>query len=1326
MHPSCQLCGRLLPAILERSVCVPCALGNALENEENQELTGAAALSDGTFKTEVIHWPSDAFAPNKSEATSFGDYEVLEEIGRGGMGVVYRARQQSLSRLVAIKRVLPEVHASFAAKRRFQAEAEAAARLRHPGIVGIYEVGQHDGQPFLSMELVDGQAMDSMLRRGPIPAVQSARIVSKIAEAVHYAHEQGVLHRDLKPSNILIDANENPVVTDFGLAKRMWVESDLTVPGQVMGTPSFMAPEQVSPKEAQVGRWTDIYSLGAILYHTATGRPPFQAASTEATLRDLLLTEPVAPKTLNPSLPRDLQTICLKCLEKEPSKRYATAQELAEDLNRFLTGQPIRARPVSSPEKVWRWCRRKPGMASLAASVIILLTAIMVGSVFSAYRISNLLQAERQENYFNDIARAYNFVRDNQFNRARQILNRQDFASYRSWEWGHLQWLCHQDAMTFKGAVNAPQQVAFSPDDRFLAVTSRDGKLKIWNTSTGEVHWERTVHSGNTVGLAFSTDGGRIFTSSYIDSEVRVWDFRTGEKIASFKPGLWYPVRLACSPDGQWLAVSGYKGVELRNAEDYSLVRTLNGHGDRVLALAFKHDSRVLASGGGNPFPDETSKDGSIILWDVNTGRAIHKMTGPMDTVRGLEFSGDGRQLASIGIQRDNRRWGSMGIGGTMKLWNAATGELIQNFKHTLSSNKPWNMDVGFEVAFCHGDKFLLSGHLDSQIWVWDAAKASEVKRIQGHTTHVHALAMSHGGKLLASASYDGTVKLWSSNRLVAPSHLSAHKQPVWALSFSSDSTRLATGSWDGTVKIWDPNNRTLKRSIPVGVPVIALDYSPDGQRLATVGSEYKAFIWDAVQGERLIQLEGHSNTVLCVSYNRSGTQLATGSKDRTIRVWDAKTGEVQATLEDHKGWVFDLDFSSDHQRLVSAGGDRTVKLWNMKTGSLLQTWRGHSGAVLCVRFSPDGRWIASGSLDQTVRIWNAESGELHRVLEGHKLQGAIKSLSWSPDSRRLVTASSSIVLYRPALRDFKVRMWDVETGRDLLALDGNTDCIYALAFSHDGRYLASGDADCRVQLFSAIPWEKPSTIAGDASPKNWVEQWKRSLLYRKQVESAGETSFTHSPEKKEQPATSEEFSFRSPERSRETPPELLDLTRFYNASLERDWTPYWRLSDLDKNLAQLPQGIHKFLDVKFDVRGIIQLRSIEPGWESFPKQVTGIPIGFKVSTIHVLHGTAYHEAPGEIIAAYVLNYADGTVAELPVKYGRNVWAWADQWARLPPEERKVAWKAANHANSLEKASFSIFQSDWENPHPDKVVETIGFVSRMSRSAPFLIAVTVQ
>ena len=332
---------------------------------------------------------------SENQANRFGDYELLEEVAHGGMGVVFRARQMSLNRIVALKMILAGRLATEREVQRFRAEAEAVAKLRHPNIVAIHEVGIHEGQHYFSMDLVQGRNLASLVREHPLPPTTAARYVQAIAAAIHHAHEQGVLHRDLKPSNVLIDETDQPRITDFGLAKLFETGSDITLSGQVLGSPNFMPPEQAAGRNEEVGPQSDLYSLGAILYHLLTGRPPFAAQTVQATLAKVLQAEPLAPRALNEAVPRDLETICLKCLEKDPRRRYRTAQELADELGRFLRGEPIVARPVSPPEKLWRWCRRNRALAASLSAALCLLVAIALGSALAAWRIGQARDAEK-------------------------------------------------------------------------------------------------------------------------------------------------------------------------------------------------------------------------------------------------------------------------------------------------------------------------------------------------------------------------------------------------------------------------------------------------------------------------------------------------------------------------------------------------------------------------------------------------------------------------------------------------------------------------------------------------------------------------------------------------------------------------------------------------------------------------------------------------------------------------------------------------------------------------------------------------------------------
>ena len=398
MQTTCPACGLELPPDAPRGLCPACLFQLDEPNVADPSASSALAPASPT-----------------SGIRRFGDYELLEEIARGGMGIVYRARQVSLDRIVAVKMILFGSQASAEQVRRFRIEASAAGSLQHPNIVAVHEVGLHEGQNFMVMDYVDGPNLARIVQDQPLPAKKAAAYLKPVAEAVQFAHDRGILHRDLKPSNVLIGSDDRPRVTDFGLAKRFGVRPsggsgpaeagtpslDMTLSGHVIGSPNYLPPEQAGGGRQKVGRASDVYSLGAILYPLLTARPPFRAETVAETLQQVQQTEPLAPRLLNASVPRDLETICLKCLEKEPSKRYATARELAEDLGRFLNNEPIHARPVTRVERAWRWCRRKPALASALSLILIL----VIGSPIAVYRINEARwQAETKEKKAQQIA----------------------------------------------------------------------------------------------------------------------------------------------------------------------------------------------------------------------------------------------------------------------------------------------------------------------------------------------------------------------------------------------------------------------------------------------------------------------------------------------------------------------------------------------------------------------------------------------------------------------------------------------------------------------------------------------------------------------------------------------------------------------------------------------------------------------------------------------------------------------------------------------------------------------------------------------------------
>ncbi len=518
----------------------------------------------------------------------FGDYEITREIARGGMGVVFEARQISLNRPVALKMILAGQLADETDVKRFYTEAEAAANLDHPGIVPIFEVGQHEGQHFFSMAFVEGRSLAERLAEGPMPAREAAALLLEVGGAIEYAHRRAVIYRDLKPANILIDPEGNPRVTDFGLAKKLQGDRGLTGSGQIMGTPSYMPPEQAGGKRGEIGPAADVYALGATLYALVTGRPPFQSATAMDTVLQVLSDEPVAPRRLNASIPRDLETICLKCLEKEPGKRYAGATELGEDLRRFLAGEPILARPVTRLERTVKWARRRPAIASLMG-LVALVTAVGLGGVvwqwrqavlargdaerhaeraqaqtaLAEERLQDSVEARAKEAEQTQLAEQRLYIaRMNLVERSSEDYNgallqqgldeqlpaNQGGSDRRGFEWYYWRRKFASGHITLRGHTHPVWAVAFSPDGKRVASGSWDG-VKLWDAATGQSIRTLKGDSGPVSGVSFSPDGGRLASAGH-NRMVRVWDAATGKGMLTLSGDTDWVNTVAFGPDG--------------------------------------------------------------------------------------------------------------------------------------------------------------------------------------------------------------------------------------------------------------------------------------------------------------------------------------------------------------------------------------------------------------------------------------------------------------------------------------------------------------------------------------------------------------------------------------------------------------------------------------------------------------------------------------------------------------------------------------------------------------------------------------------------------
>lgn len=1014
---------------------------------------GGGAIT-AAFDVPTVAAPSSAGAPAVPNeeilgGRVFGDYELLEEIACGGMGVVYKARQRKLNRVVALKMILAGQFARARDVQRFYCEAKAAAQLDHPGIVPIYEIGEYEGQHFFSMAYVPGASLAAKVKDGPVPEQEAAELVRKIAQAVQYAHERGIIHRDLKPHNVLLDEHGEPKVTDFGLAKRVESDSGLTATGAVMGTPSYMPPEQAAGKR-EVGPAADIYALGAILYHLLTGRPPFQAAHPLDTILQVLQGEPIPPRQLNPAISRDLETICLKCLEKAPEKRYATADALAQELSRYLRGEPIQARPVSRLERGWRWCRRNRAVASLAAAVVL---ALVTGAVISTYMaiaarraesLANLKTAEalqekkradqKTEEALQEKARADQNAQEatdeaatakREWKRAEDALLRAEwllYASYissaqreweygdarsawiqleasrrdfRGWEYKYLHTLFNSNQRTFQEA-NLVFCVAFSPDGSRIVIGSADNTLKVWDVSTGQQMLSLKGHTLLVSSAAFSPDGDRIVSGSW-DNTLKVWDASTGQELF-----------------------------------------TLKGHTSRVTTAAFSPDGSRIASG---------SDDSTLKLWDALTGQELLTLKGHTDRVTSVALSADGARIASASWDK------------TLRVWDASTGQETLTLKgHTGGV---------VSVAFSPDDSLIVSGSDDKTLRLWDALTGQEVLTLKGHTERVYSVAFSPDGGQIVSGSGDATVKIWDTSMGQEASTLKGHIGGVASVAFSPNGSQIASGSFDETVKIWNATAGQDPPTLKAAGGGACVAFSPDSARIVSESGVGELKVWDATTRQETLTLKGHQDKVTSVAFSPDGLRIVSGSNDETLKVWDSSTGQELFTLKGHAERVNSVAFSPDGARIVSGSGDATLKVWSASTGQELLTLKGHTDNVTSVAFSPDGSRIVSGSWDNTLKVWDATTGQEIFTLKGHT--GGVTSVAFSPDGARIVSGSD----------DKTLKVWGAAVGQEMLTLKGHTDNVTSVAFSPDGARVVSCSVDGMLRVWDGSMIQKTPTLKG-------------------------------------------------------------------------------------------------------------------------------------------------------------------------------------------------------------------------------------------------------
>ena len=988
-----------------------------------------------------------------------GDYEIVEMIGRGGMGVVYRAIQSRLNRAVAIKTI--DALASFdrTVIERFQAEAETVARLQHPNIVQIHEVGTCQGIPYFSMELITGGTLAQATRARPLPPETAARLLATLARAVGYAHGQGVIHRDLKPANILLAPSHRPdaidlhssraqiyitdnaaprvepKIADFGLAKNLESRQAHTVHEATLGTPCYMAPEQIDSRQGLVGPQSDVYSLGAILYDVLVGRPPFCAATALETLRQVREDDLIPLRELQSKTPRELETICLKCLSRNPADRYSTAGDLADDLDRFLNHRPIRARPAGLIDYASKWAHRHPSLATLLVSITLALFTITwlwrhAESSRAAEKIAKEFGVRLL--YARDISLAHLQYRSHNIDRCRELLERSP-AEFRNWEWHHLRGLCDQAIWESPPGPQSVTCSALSPDGRYVAWGcgqlgyDKDQIIRVWDTWENKQKWELAGHPASQVcSVNFSPDGTHLISSAVVWTDkqkkggVFLWSVSSGQLIRVIADT--NALAVEYSPDGKSLLVGNSKGLITQYSSDTGdSVREYQGHGGMVLDLSASRDGKLLVS---------SARDGTVAIWNVSTGRREQFLRDQGDPRR-LALSLDGQQL----IVAD--------YSGRMKYFSLTA------------------------------DRITLS-----------------------HTEHRRFLAYirsSPDGRMLATAVFGegAEIRDWKSGQLLREFH--GHRGHVRTLAFDASGRRLVTGGADGVVRLWDltRTDTSTNKGRTLGDAVASITYHPTQPLVAlatkhnvahgTVAGRGPAVeLRDSRSLSLIRKIEGHSDWLTSVEYRRDGEQIITGSLDKSVRIWNSSDGASLVILEGHTAALVGAMFLGDGQQAVSMDQMGRVIVWEIVKAQPLQSWETGIHRVCAVALHSQKPWLAVASQDGEIRLWDFQLGKL---LGGRTASAGINFIAFSPDGDRLAVATA-----QPDIEVWNTSQFVANAPTTTaMKLHGHSDSVMGVSFSPDGQRLSSCGRDETVRVFDMTAGHELLVLEGGKGKENIV-----------------------------------------------------------------------------------------------------------------------------------------------------------------------------------------------------------------------------------------------